>query len=224
MSSRSIFTTALVVLLGAAMLFAYYHTNSSMPLTEEWVKQTVGQLGVAGPVALVALMGAAIVLSPIPSGPIAVAAGALYGTLWGGAFTILGAVGGAMIAFGLARYLGFDAVRRSSSPVLRYIAAPRSEGALMLIVFASRLVPFISFDAVSYAAGITCLSFWRFALATVLGVVPVSFALSAVGDGMIGSTTDGMQLVVVGGAITLVPVALHWGWRRITARRNDSPD
>ena len=70
------------------------------------------------------------------------------------------------VAVVAARCLGFDAVRRSSNPVLKYIAAPRSQFSLMLIVFASRLIPFISFDAVSYAAGLTCLSFSRFACAT----------------------------------------------------------
>jgi uncharacterized membrane protein YdjX (TVP38/TMEM64 family) len=49
--------------------------------SEAWVRGLVGDLGVLGPLALISLMVLAIVVSPIPSGPIAVAAGALYGTL-----------------------------------------------------------------------------------------------------------------------------------------------
>jgi uncharacterized membrane protein YdjX (TVP38/TMEM64 family) len=81
--------------------------------SEAWVRGLVGDLGVLGPLALIGLMVLAIVVSPIPSGPIAVAAGALYGTLWGGAITVAGALLGALIAFGSARYLGADWVRQS---------------------------------------------------------------------------------------------------------------
>lgn len=145
--------------------------------------------------------------------------GALYGTLWGGAFVVTGALLGAFAAFGAARYLGFDAMRRSTNPVLKYIATPRSQISLMLIVFASRLIPFISFDAVSYAAGITCLSFGRFALATFLGIMPICFALAAMGAGMAGGGTDWMWIVVLGGSITLIPIVAKWLWEKIRDER-----
>jgi uncharacterized membrane protein YdjX (TVP38/TMEM64 family) len=128
---------------------------------------------------------------------------------------VTGALLGAFAAFGAARYLGFDAVRRSTNPVLKYLAAPRSQISLMLIVFGSRLIPFISFDAVSYAAGITCLSFGRFALATFLGVLPICFALAAMGAGISDSGTDWMWIVLLGGGITLLPFVGKWVWDRV---------
>lgn len=93
----------------------------------------------------------------------------------------------------------------------------------MLVVFASRLIPFISFDAVSYAAGITCLSFGRFAFATLLGVIPICFALAAMGAGMVDGGTDWMWIVVLGGSITLLPVVAKWLWDKIRTptRRSD---
>ncbi|WP_431297891.1 TVP38/TMEM64 family protein [Tabrizicola sp. BL-A-41-H6] len=178
------------------------------------MRSTVAGLGMAGPLALIGLMVLAIVASPIPSGPIAVAAGAIYGALWGGIFVVTGALLGAFAAFGAARYLGLNAVRRSTNPVLKYIAAPRSQSSLMLIVFGSRLVPFISFDAVSYVAGITCLSFGRFAVATLLGVMPICFALTALGAGMAAGGTDWMWIVVLAGAITVLPGVGKWIWDR----------
>ncbi len=45
----------------------------------------------------------AILVSPIPSAPIAVAAGAAYGHTWGRLYVLLGAECGALAAFGLAR-------------------------------------------------------------------------------------------------------------------------
>ncbi len=205
---RGVLFAALAAAVGVALL-ALHHPKIP-ELTEDWVRDTVGGFGIFGPLALIGLMVLAIVVSPIPSGPIAVAAGALFGTLEGTVVSVLGAQTGALIAFGASRYLGYDAVRRSTNPVMKFIAVPRSQHALMLIVFASRLVPFISFDAISYAAGITNLSFGRFAIATALGIVPICWILAAMGAGMATGGTDWMLLVTVGGGITLVPATVAW--------------
>lgn len=190
---------------------------SDQPLfSEAWVRQQLIAVGPAGPFLLIVVMTLAIVVSPIPSGPIGVAAGAIYGTLWGGVLTITGAFLGACIAFLAARYLGFDAIRQSDNRMLKAIAAPRSQWSLMAIVFASRLIPFISFDAVSYAAGLTSLTLPRFAVATLLGVIPVSFVLTAIGAGLQDAEMSKPLLGVIAG-ITLVPVVGKWLWDR--ARR-----
>ncbi|MDH4325422.1 MAG: TVP38/TMEM64 family protein, partial [Betaproteobacteria bacterium] len=47
------------------------------------LREFIMGLGMAGPLAIVALMVIAILVSPIPSAPIALAAGALYGHTWG---------------------------------------------------------------------------------------------------------------------------------------------
>jgi len=54
----------------------------------------------------------AVVARPLPSAPIALAAGAAYGHLWGTRQVIVGAEIGALVAFGLARVRGRDAVKR----------------------------------------------------------------------------------------------------------------
>jgi uncharacterized membrane protein YdjX (TVP38/TMEM64 family) len=218
MPKRGIIAGALLITVVFRLIFAALAPATPAMMSAEWAHDTVVGLGVAGPLALVGLMIHAIVVSPIPSGPIAVAAGALYGMLWGGVLAIAGVALGALIAFGTTRYLGFDAIRRSDNSVLEYIARPRSQFALMLIVFASRLVPFISFDADSYAAGLTCLSFGRFALATLLGIAPICFALAAMGAGMVECGTDWMLVVTMGGAITLLPILGKWVWDRVKAQ------
>lgn len=92
----------------------------------------------------------------------------------------------------------------------------------MAIVFGSRLVPFISFDAVSYAAGLTPLTFWRFALATLAGVVPISFLLAYFGEELVAAEPGHVMLIVLlVGGITLVPIGgrFLWLWYR---RRRDA--
>jgi uncharacterized membrane protein YdjX (TVP38/TMEM64 family) len=174
------------------------------------LREFVMGLGMAGPLAIVALMILAILVSPIPSAPIALAAGALYGHTWGTGYIALGAELGALAAFGLARLIGRDALQRwigSRLPNARL----GSQGALMAVVFISRLLPFISFDIVSYAAGFTTLTWWRFALATLAGVLPASFLLAHFGGEMAtGELNRILYAVLALGLLTLVPLAVHW--------------
>jgi len=151
----------------------------------------------------------AIVLSPIPSAPIAMVAGAVYGSLWGTVIVVVGAEAGALIAFTIARSLGYDVIHRWSRvrPMLSWLGKERSQSALMLAIFASRLVPFISFDAVSYAAGLTPLALWRFVVATLAGVIPTAYLITAFG-GLLMASESGLMtimLILVSG-ITLLPV------------------
>jgi uncharacterized membrane protein YdjX (TVP38/TMEM64 family) len=78
----------------------------------------------------------------------------------------------------------------------------------MAAVFASRLLPFISFDLVSYAAGLTPLTLWRFAVATLAGIIPASFLLAHFGGEMASADAYRIMLAVLAlGAITLLPIA-----------------
>lgn len=219
-TKRRLLGAGLALALGLGLLLPYLMLTEKPLFTETWVREQIVALGPFGPAALVAIMTLAIVVSPIPSGPIGVAAGAIYGTALGGVLTVTGAFLGACIAFLAARYLGFDAIRRSENRVLKAIAAPRSQWSLMAIVFASRLIPFISFDAVSYAAGLTSLTFPRFAIATLLGVIPVSFVLTAIGAGLKGAEMSTPLLALLGG-ITLVPVVGKWLWDRLRSGPKD---
>lgn len=181
----------------------------------------IAAAGALGPVAVVGLIALATVIAPIPGGPIAVAAGALYGASTGGALTLAGAALGAVVAFGIARGLGRDAVRGSRLSAVAWIARPRSQGRLMALVFLSRLVPFISFDAVSYAAGLSTLSAWRFALATLAGIAPMSFLLAAVGAGLVEEPEALAPLMVLLVGLTAVPFLIAMAINRL--RRATTP-
>ena len=172
------------------------------------LRARIDALGALGPLAIIVLMTGAIVLSPIPSAPIALAAGAAYGHTWGTVYVLIGAEAGALIAFGIARLLGSEVLRKYY-PQTSSMQLLGSQNALMAIVFVSRLLPFISFDVVSYAAGLTPLRFWRFAVATLTGIVPASFALAHFGAEMASSETDRIAIsVLVLGTITLIPIGI----------------
>ena len=83
MSKRALLAVLLAVAVIVGLILPGLLGTDHPVLSEAWVRSRVAGLGMAGPLALIGLMVLAIVASPIPSGPIAVAAGALYGTLWG---------------------------------------------------------------------------------------------------------------------------------------------
>jgi len=73
-----------------------------------------------------------------------------------------------------------------------------------------RLIPLISFDAISYAAGLTCISFWRFFLATALGAAPGTFVFV-----YLGGAPPGRGHYAALGALAVVAVAAYAHYRRL---------
>lgn len=185
---------------------------------ERALRAGVERLGWAGPVAIVLLLALAVVASPIPSAPIALASGAAYGLVWGTAFTVIGATLGASTAFLIARLALRDAVRGWAvvQGPLAWLERDRSQGWLMAAVALSRLVPFVSFDAVSYAAGVTALTYPRFLLATLAGVLPVSLALAYGGEAALAAGgMDPVLAVLVLGGVTAIPILARLLWLRL---------
>jgi uncharacterized membrane protein YdjX (TVP38/TMEM64 family) len=215
---RWIAFSAAVLALVAVYLVLHQTGTLSIVLDGAALRERVEHLGVWGPLTVVALMILSVLVSPIPSAPVAMAAGAVYGHGWGTLYVVVGAEAGALVAFGLARLLGPAALNRWFGDRLS-VGLIGSQNALMGIVFISRLLPFISFDLVSYAAGLTLLSFWRFALATLAGVVPASFLLAHFGREMTDGEADRfMYSALALGLITAIPIAWklardRWGRR-----------
>ena len=177
----------------------------------ERLRALVESLGPWGPLAIVGALAGAIVVSPIPSAPIALAAGAAYGRVWGTAYVVLGAEIGALIAFAIARRFGYEPVRRIPW-IARWLDRTHSQPVLAGLVFVSRLLPFFSFDAVSYAAGLTPLRAHWFALSTFAGVLPISILLVWSGERMAAEGTTWIATVVLlAGGLTLLPLV----WRRM---------
>ena len=216
--SRIVAGLALVLALGAAYWLLRDSALLMTLLDSQALKSFVDSLGPWGPVAVIGLMALAILVSPIPSAPIALAAGALYGHSWGTLYVLLGAEIGALAAFGIARLVGYEVLRRWLGERLS-LGWLGSQNALMGLVFVSRLLPFVSFDVISYAAGLTVLSAWRFAVATLAGIVPASFLLAHFGAGLVAGEADQALLAALGlGVLVVIPLAVKLIRERVNRR------
>ena len=195
-----------IVLLGVWQIAPSVFTEVRGLMDGERLDMLVARAGFWGPVVIITLMTVAVVASPIPSAPIALAAGAAYGHLWGTVQVVIGAELGALIAFGLARVLGHDVLRRMFGDRMD-AGLLGSQTALTATVFASRLMPFVSFDMISYAAGLSRLHAWRFALATLAGIVPASFLLAHFGGEAVSGDLGRATWAVLGlGLVTGLPL------------------
>lgn len=201
--------SALAVLALVAAYWTLHETGALSTIVDEKVlRARIENLGAWGPLAVIVLMMLAIVVSPIPSAPIAMAAGAAYGHGWGTLYVLTGAEAGALAAFGMARILGRAVLGRWFGERLS-LGLHGSQGALMGIVFVSRLLPFISFDLISYAAGLTVLSFWRFALATLAGIAPASLFLAHLGREMTSGEAERFLYAALAlGLLTAIPIVV----------------
>ena len=218
--TRLILLVLLVLLIIALAWRDAFGFDIDLPQREE-LQRWIDAAGLLGPVLVVALMTVAIVASPLPSAPVALAAGAAYGHTFGTMLVVLGAELGAVAGFLLARGLGRPFVERHVGQKLSE-GFLGSQNTLTFLVFGSRLLPFLSFDMISYAAGLSKLHFWRFALATLAGIIPASFLLAHLGsEAMNGDArTATWTAAALGGFTALSLVFAIWRDRH-NARKED---
>jgi uncharacterized membrane protein YdjX (TVP38/TMEM64 family) len=112
-----------------------------------------------------------------------VSAGLLFGWLIGGLAAVTGATLGAALLFLLVRYAFSELVRRRLGGRLAAIASGFREDAFSYLLFL-RLVPVFPFWLVNLAPGLAGVSLRNFFAATVLGVIPATFAFASFGAGL----------------------------------------
>lgn len=132
------------------------------------------------------------VAAPIPAFLITFANAIIFGWWQGAILSWSSAMAGAAVCFWIARLLGRDAVEKLASKTALKSVDLFFEKYGKHTILICRLLPFVSFDIVSYAAGLTGMGFWGFFLATGIGQLPATIVYSYVG----GMLTGGVKLFV----------------------------
>lgn len=132
--------------------------------------------------------------APLPAFLITFANANLFGWWQGAILSWSSAMAGAAVCFFVARILGRDVAEKLTSKTGLAQIDTFFEKYGKNTILICRLLPFISFDIVSYAAGLTSMSFGSFFIATGLGQLPATIVYSYVG----GMLTGGAKLFVTG--------------------------
>ena len=172
-------------------------------------EQVVAWAESSGPLAPLLVMGAmivAVVIGPIPTVPISIASGVLFGPLLGFVYAAVGATVGALIAFQLARGLARPLVARYLRGHIA-LCPECSDRLLFWVVLCSRLIPVVSFALVSYGAGLTAMTARAYVVATLIGMTPMTLVYVVVG---VSFRFD--PLWAARGGLVAVAIALALPW------------
>lgn len=180
-------------------------------LDPEPVKEYIRSFGSLAVVISFLLMIFQSIAAPLPAFLITFSNAAVFGWAWGALLSWSSAMAGAAICFGIARLYGRDAVIKLSGKTALISVEDFFEKHGGNAILIARLLPFMPFDIVSYAAGLTSMRFWPFFIATGIGQLPATLIYSYAGQ-MLGG---GAKTFVFGLLILFAIVALIFLLRSI---------
>ena len=203
---------AAIVLILAGGFLVVRLTPAGEYLTREGVGTAIEHLrsNPWAPVIFVAVYAAATALA-VPGTVLTLAGGALFGFAWGTLYNAVAANIGANAAFGLARGLGRDAVRRlagsDSKALARLDAAVSRHGFQGLLTL--RLIPLVPFNVLNFGSGLLPMKWSTYAAATAIGILPgtavYTFFAEALLQGSQDASRDALaRLLIAGGLLALM--------------------
>ncbi len=160
----------------------------------EGIAAYIRSFGVYAVIVSFALMILQSLISPIPAFFITLANSAIFGWVNGAILSWSSAMAGAALCFYISRVLGRDVAEKFTGKGMLETVDNFFHDYGKYAILIARLLPFMSFDLVSYAAGLTGMSFWAFFIATGIGQLPATIVYSYVG----GTLTGGAQKLMTG--------------------------
>lgn len=196
----------LAAILMVAVISRLWQPLFALVSEQDRLRDWVAGFGWAGPLALIALQAAQVILAPLPGQVVGLVSGYLFGALWGTVYSTIGVLLGAWILMTLARRLGRPFVEKVVPPahLQRFDDLARRGGpATFFVLF---LLPFVPDDSISILAGLTNIPISLLMILAAIGRFPSLLASAWMGD-LSGTLTAGQWLVLLGIAVALgIPV------------------
>lgn len=144
--------------------------------------------GMWAPVVSFLLMILQSIAAPLPAFIITFANAGLFGWVKGALLSWTSSMAGAALCFFIAKFYGRTAVIKLTGKYALDSVDDFFDRYGKYTILIARLLPFISFDIVSYAAGLTSMSFFSFFVATGIGQLPATIIYSYIGSMLTGTT------------------------------------
>ena len=148
-------------------------------LSVEQLTGWVQQLGWLAPLVFIACYAIATVFF-LPGLLFTLAGGVLFGPLYGTLYNLVGATIGATLAFLTARYIAYDWVTQRTGNRLQQLVKGVEEEGWRFVAFV-RLVPFIPFNLLNYALGLTRLRLSHYIITSFIFMAPGGAAYTYLG-------------------------------------------
>lgn len=180
----------------------------------EYIKGYILSFGIWAPIISFLLMLFQSVVAPLPAFLITFANAALFGWIKGAILSWASAMAGAILCFFIARCLGRASVEKLTSRWALENIDEFFKGYGSYAILIARLLPFISFDIVSYAAGLTSMGFWSFFWATGLGQLPATLIYSYAGEMLVGGAQKCVMGLLLLFALSILTLLIKKIWTR----------
>lgn len=177
------------------------------------VKEYILGFGIWAPIVSFMLMILQSVVAPLPAFIITFANAGLFGWIPGAILSWSSAMAGAALCFFIAKFFGRNTVEKlTSKAALDGVDQFFGKYGKYAILIA-RLLPFISFDIVSYGAGLTSMSFWAFFVATGIGQLPATIVYSYIGGMLTGTAKTFVTGLLILFSVSTLIMLLRKVWK-----------
>ena len=151
-------------------------------INQEQLQVWLQQMGIWAPIIYISLytLGTLLIL---PSTPLNLTGGAIFGIWWGTLWTTVAAVVAAVVAFIFTRSIGRELIAKKLAGRWEAIDAEIYHGGLFYM-FAIRLLPIIPYGLVNFTAGLTSIRYRDYLTGTILGTVPGVLPFVMMGAGL----------------------------------------
>ena len=203
---RFLFGLLMLTLLGA--VFYFYKAGHIGP---EQIVAFLKSHPALAPVVFI-LIYAVTAAALLPTMPFNLAAGFLWGTYVGTAYTVIGATSGAVIAFVASRYLFRERVSKIlQGRAWRWLDNEIRRKGWRTVAF-TRVNPIFPFGPVNWFFGISSISLGHYLWATAMFIIPPALAISAIGSSVGGLVLTGeaeamfQDVLLASAALTLLVI------------------
>lgn len=151
------------------------------------LRDYINSFGFWGPLISALIMVFQSVMAPLPAFLLTFTNAYLYGWFWGMVLSWSSAMVGAIVCFYIARGIGRPFAEKVITKRALYKIDHFFDEYGKYTVMVLRLLPFVSFDEVSYGAGFTSMKLIPFLVGTGIGQLPATFVYSLFGGSLNGN-------------------------------------
>jgi uncharacterized membrane protein YdjX (TVP38/TMEM64 family) len=192
-------TVGKILIISLIILGLVWFNHTYLNIQPQSIREWIISFGVLAPLVYIALY----TLRPLllfPASILSLAAGLAFGPIWGTLYTIIGATGGAVLSFFVARKLGGRLISSKWKGKGEVIQTQLEQNGFYYVLLL-RLIPIFNFDMISYVSGVSKVRFQSFFLGTIIGIIPGTFAYN-----FLGSSLFSASWLVLATAITLFAI------------------
>lgn len=194
-------TAVLLLFIGLVYFFFPYQEPDD-------IKSFVSGFGASAPIAFIIICAVKPIIFFLPSMGLTIIAGALFGTIYGTLYVVIGGAGSTVIGFYMTRWFGRKCVEgfmKEQDKLLKIDENLGKEGFRTTLMLRLLSTPW---DIVSYSAGLSKIRFKDFYLASLIALAPTSFIYTYFGSSVFNPLSLGfivsLSMILIFGSIPYV--------------------